>query len=208
METKWAEENLQTIRTLMERSALYRRALAPIMLICGISGLVGGVAGWLGRFNSNSEFVLVWVMTAFFSLSCSTLLMRQQALREAEPFWSPPTRRVVQALAPPFLVGAVMGGVLAGRGRDVLAGEFLILIWCLTFGCGLHAAGFFMMRGIRWFGWVFILIGFGVLACLIRGIDLLRIFHSPHLLMAAIFGGLHLTYGIYLYFTEKKSPVA
>ena len=46
MNPKWAEENLHTIRTLMERSALYRRALAPVMLVCGIAGLAGGVAGW------------------------------------------------------------------------------------------------------------------------------------------------------------------
>ena len=31
MEPNWAAEHLQVIRTLMERSALYRRALAPIM---------------------------------------------------------------------------------------------------------------------------------------------------------------------------------
>ena len=35
METNWAAEQLQTIRTLMERSAVYRRALAPIMLFAG-----------------------------------------------------------------------------------------------------------------------------------------------------------------------------
>jgi hypothetical protein len=39
-------------------------------------------------------------------------------------------------------------------------------------------------------------------------IDFPVILNSPHLLMAAIFGGLHLAYGIYLYFTEKKNPVA
>ena len=65
-----------------------------------------------------------------------------------------------------------------------------------------------MMRGIKWFGWIFVLAGFVLLAGLVRGIDLLRIFRSPHLLMAAIFGGLHLAYGVYLYFTEKKNPVA
>ena len=32
MESNWAEENLQTIRTLMERSAIYRRCLAPITI--------------------------------------------------------------------------------------------------------------------------------------------------------------------------------
>jgi hypothetical protein len=207
MNPNWAEENLQTIRTLMERSAIYRRALAPIMLVCGISGLAGGVAGWQWQINSNLGFVLVWVITAAFALGCSTLMVRQQALKDSEPFWSPPTRRVVQALAPTFLIGAVMAGVLVW-GEDVVSKEILILIWCLTFGCGMHAAGFFMPRGIKWFGWLFVLAGCGLFICLIADIDLMRIFHSPHLLMAAIFGGLHLAYGFYLYFTEKKILVA
>ena len=38
METNWAAEHLQVIRTLMERSALYRRALAPVMLVSGVLG--------------------------------------------------------------------------------------------------------------------------------------------------------------------------
>ena len=52
MESNWAEENLQTIRTLMERSAVYRRALAPIMLFAGALGAGGG---------SRRTFVSVWI---------------------------------------------------------------------------------------------------------------------------------------------------
>jgi hypothetical protein len=101
-----------------------------------------------------------------------------------------------------------MAGVLAWWGNDVMTKEVLILIWCLSFGSGIHAAGFFMPRGIKWFGWLFVLAGCGLMACLIAKVDLLLIFRSPHLLMAAIFGGLHLAYGFYLYFTETKNPAA
>jgi hypothetical protein len=210
MNPKWAEENLQTIRTLMERSALYRRALAPVMIICGIAGIAGGVIGWLCKFDSYPAFVTVWASTAVLALGCSILLMRKQALKDSEPFWSAPTRRIAQALTPPFLVGAVTTGVMFTGGPNGLAELIVVLIWCLTYGCGIHAAGFFMPRGIRWFGWIFILAGFGLLA----GMHFLpddcldSIFSSVHLLMAAIFGGLHLAYGIYLYFTEKKNPAA
>ena len=44
MQTDWAGENLQVIRTLMERASLYRRALAPIMLTLGALGLGDGDA--------------------------------------------------------------------------------------------------------------------------------------------------------------------
>ncbi|MBW8865404.1 MAG: hypothetical protein JF609_10900 [Verrucomicrobia bacterium] len=208
MNPKWAEENLQTIRTLMERSAVYRRALAPVMMVCGIAGLAGGVAGWQWGLNSYSAFVIVWTTTAVFALTCSILLMRQQALKDSEPFWSAPTRRIAQAMTPSFLIGAVMAGLLFILGEVKGAEEVVILVWCLMYGCGIHAAGFFMPRGIRWFGWLFILVGLGLATCLIEGADLFRVFSSMHLLMAAIFGGLHLAYGIYLYFTEKKNPIA
>jgi hypothetical protein len=208
MNPKWAEENLQTIRTLMERSALYRRALAPVMIICGIAGLAGGVIGRLCKLNSYPAFVAVWVSTAIFALSCSILLMRRQALKDSEPFWSAPTRRIAQALTPPFLVGAVITGVMFDGGDVALAEIIAILVWCLTYGCGIHAAGFFMPRGIRWFGWVFLSAGFALIALLCADVDLLQLFGSLHLLMALIFGGLHLAYGIYLYFTEKKNPAA
>ncbi len=45
METNWAAEQLQTIRTLMERSAVYRRALAPIMLFVGFVGVLAAAIG-------------------------------------------------------------------------------------------------------------------------------------------------------------------
>ena len=210
MDTQWAVDNLQTIRTLMERSAVYRRALAPIMLICGISGLAGGFAGWQWHLNSNQAFVVVWVATAFFALGCSTLLVRQQALRESEPFWSPPTRRVCQALLPAFLVGlmvAVFVIIFEGRSVDIIQQYLVIMLWTWIYGCAAHAAGFFLPRGVRWLGWIFVLVG-SVLPLVFSWSENHEKVVSSHLLMGGIFGGLHLTYGIYLYFTEKKNPIA
>jgi len=45
MRIDWAEENLIVIRTLMERSAVYRRALAPVMGLVGATGIAAGAAG-------------------------------------------------------------------------------------------------------------------------------------------------------------------
>ena len=60
METNWAAEHLQTIRTLMERSAVYRRALAPISTYVGIMGILGGVIGWLSKFESTAADTEFW----------------------------------------------------------------------------------------------------------------------------------------------------
>ena len=208
MEANRAAENLQTIRTLMERSALYRRALAPIMIWCGGAGIVGGIAGWQRQIASARGFVLFWAGVAAAALIGSFILVRRQALKDSEPFWSPPARRVVQALTPAFTVGAFISAVIAGWVSDVFPQEIAIIIWCWAFGCGIHAAGFFMPRGIKWFGWLFVLIGCGLAACLLGEIDSLRLFGSPHLLMGGIFGGLHLAYGVYLYVTESRKTEA
>ncbi len=209
MKPNWAEENLQTIRTLMERSALYRRALAPIMILCGGVGIVGGLTGWLLKIDSDRGFVLFWGGVAAVALIGSILLARRQALKDSEPFWSPPTRRVVQALTPPFLVGALITALAVVMGGGLRSVIVLIPVWCWSFGCAMTAAGFFMPRGIKLLGWLFILIGFFITVVLMKNNRFEEWFSEvPHFCMGGIFGGLHLAYGIYLYFTEKKNPAA
>lgn len=211
MNPNWAAENLQTIRTLMERSALYRRALAPIMIFAGVIGVAGGLSGWLLKVDSNAGFIFFWAGMALVSLTGALLLVRRQALKEDEPFWSPPTRRVGQALLPSFFAGLMTGVFVlflngSAAGKAPIFQILLIVLWSWFYGCAVHAAGFFMPRGVRWLGWIFILIGSGLLMTLAADNQALQRV-PPHLLMGAIFGGLHLAYGLYLYFTEQKAPV-
>jgi hypothetical protein len=210
MNPNWAEENLQTIRTLMERSALYRRALAPIMIFCGVIGVLGGVVGACLHMDSDAGFLLFWVGTAGIALGGTFFLVRRQALKDAEPFWSPPTRRISQALLPAFFIAAFLTGVSAYMvgARDRNDQVIFIVLWTWFFGCAVHAAGSFVQRGMKLFGWLFIAVGCGLLVLSIRDRQDFLGRCSPHLLMAAIFGGLHLAYGIYLYCTEKKTPNA
>src|SRR5689334_21320835 len=109
MESNWAAEHLQVIRTLMERSAVYRRALAPIMIFNGMVGLAGGALGRGMHLSSPQVFVGYWAGIGLLALGGSFMLVRRQAVKEAEPFWSPPTRRVAQALAAPLFIGSVAG---------------------------------------------------------------------------------------------------
>ena len=64
MDSNWAGEQLQTIRTLMERSAIYRRALAPIMLVAGTVGVIAAAVGLLGHIDSSRNFCFLWLGTA------------------------------------------------------------------------------------------------------------------------------------------------
>src|SRR5207249_1433024 len=112
MESNWAAEHLQVIRTLMERSALYRRALAPIMSFNGVLGTAAALLGCGWRIDAPRPFILYWAGVAILAMAGSFFLVRRQALKESEPFWSPPTRRITQAMLPPLVAGLIIGAVV------------------------------------------------------------------------------------------------
>jgi hypothetical protein len=207
MEPNQAVENLQVIRTLMERSAVYRRALAPIMLFTGAIGVLAAVAGLHFRLEEPRAFAGLWLGTAIAAVAGAFLLARRQAIKDQEPFWSPPTRRVGQALLPPLLCGLFVGAVLAVPDANWLMDFSMAVVWMLFYGCALNSAGFFMTRGIKWFGWIFILSAIGVVFLVLLANSSLRPW-SGNLVMGFFFGVLHLAYGAYLYLTEKRKNAA
>ncbi|MGA2660442.1 MAG: hypothetical protein ABSH34_23325 [Verrucomicrobiota bacterium] len=216
MEPDWAAEHLQVIRTLMERSAVYRRALAPVMTANGVLGTLAAAAGLTARVEGPRAFIGYWMAVALAGVAGSFLLARRQALKDAEPFWSPPTRRVAQALLPPLFFGFVLG-LLLGLGQGIPGGApgaalclfWLPLVWIALYGCCLHAAGSFMPRGMKVFGWALVLASsiFGALGAF--GLfDWAGPFLFGHGVMGLVFGLAHLAYGIYLYFTERRGNEA
>jgi hypothetical protein len=211
MNGDWAARNLQTIRTLMERAAVYRRALAPIMITVGCIGLAAAVLGWTLEIVEPRPFILYWLVVAVLSCLIALGLVRRQALQAKEPIWSPPARRVAQAAIPcltaGLLVGVVLLPVLPHLPKDppnldrVIGMVWLPLGWVVLYGCAMHAAGFFLPRGIKILGWTFILGGFLLFA---SGIPTLPRGMYSHGIMGLFFGLLHQAYGVYLYLTETK----
>ncbi len=205
MDPDSAAERLQVIRTLMERSAIYRRALAPIMTFLGILGMIGSVAGAMLDISSALSFGLYWMAISGVGLAGAFLLARRQAIKDREPFWSPATRRVTQAFFPSLFVGAVIGIILTFTlGTQSGFTWALPVAWILLYGCALHAAGFFTPRGIRLLGWLFILGGCSLtLSSISVGARLA--YTQSHLIMGLFFGGLQLAYGVYLHFTDSAA---
>lgn len=210
MNTNWAEENLQTIRTLMESSAVYRRALAPIMLFAGIMGILAAGAGLIFHLDSSTGFCGLWLGTAAIVVAGAFFNTRRQAIKDGEKVWSPPTRRVAQALLPPLVIGMVVGFmILLNQSNENI--YLLPFIWALLYGCALHSAGFFISRGVKWFGWGYILLTLGIVVIQIytgsSQFDLTQDI-NPHWFMGFFFGIPHLIYGAYLYLTEKRKNAA
>lgn len=218
MNEQAAAEHLQVIRTLMERSAVYRRALSPIMIFAGLTGITATAFG--GVVQSATGFVLMWFGVAAVTLIGALLLTRRQALKDAEPFWSPPTRRVAQAMLPALVAGLMIGicvlVVFAKPGpADPPTGSteldnliWLPAAWSVLYGCALHAAGFFTPRGLRWLGWLCVLGGLAIfLAIAIADPGECPAWWS-HALMGLYFGVPHLAYGVYLHLTKQGKNVA
>ena len=131
-------------------------------------------------------------------------IARRQALKDKENFWSPPTRRVGQALLPPLFAGMFLGSAFVFVGNNNV---ILTFIWLFFYGCALHSAGFFMPHGMKWFGWLFIGSASAAMILLVMFVPPTWEI-SAHWLMGFFFGALHLAYGAYLFLTEKKTPAA
>jgi len=211
-----AAENLRVIRTLMERSALYRRALAPVSLTTGGLGLAAGAVGWVLGLGSVDGFVGFWMATAVLVSAVSLLIVRRQALGDREAFWSPPTRRVAEAILPPLVAGLVLGLMVLFLGKSGRPGSlsdlawWLPSIWMVLYGCAIHAAGFFVPRGMRRLGWIFVATGCALPVLIHPGPigGTMPPMTVAHWVMAATFGGFHLAYGLYLAITETRNPDA
>jgi len=134
------------------------------------------------------------------------VIARRQAVQEGEPFWSPPALRVTHALAPPLTAGLLFSLALMAFAPSDLRWPF-VLANALFYGCAVHAAGFFMPRGMKLFGWL--IIGFsGVLLVVRPGMVPGAGAFVDHAVMGAVFGLAHLAYGVYLYATEPRKTTA
>lgn len=205
MSSHWAEQNLDVIRTLMERSAIYRRALAPLMIAAGLVGIGASTVTCFVKIDGLAPFTMYWLAVAAVAQGICLLLVRRQALKSEEEFWSAPTRRVAHAALPGFFVGAAASLlVVRSAAQEVW---MLPLIWSAAYGCGIHAAGFFMPRGMKLFGWLMILLSLGLFMGL-GGLVGSPTTETAHYLMGGLFGVLHLVYGIYLRFTESAKESA
>lgn len=206
MEQHVAAEHLQVIRTLMERSALYRRTLGPVMVYVGSVGCVAALGGVALGIEALRAFCAWWLAAGLVAVAGAFAIARRQAVEDGEPVWSPPALRVTQALLPPLAAGLLLSLALLVFAADDLRWLF-VFGNALFYGCAVHAAGFSMPRGMKLFGWLIIVFAGGVLFARLA-------FASgatasvDHALMGGLFGGAHLAYGAYLVMTEARRTPA
>lgn len=202
MNSDQAHDTLITIRTLMERSSIYRRTLAPIMLFVGTLGIAAAVLGIVMHIERVGVFATFWLGIAGTAVSGAFLIARLQAMRDKEEFWSAPTRRVSRALLLPLVCGAFFSLLILFRGAEHMRWLF-VYPNIFFYGCAMHAAGFFMPPVTRKLAWTFCLLG-AVTLVVLPMISTELDSRVDHAVMGFFFGLLHLCYGVYLTWTNQQ----
>ena len=192
-----AEENLRVIRSLMERATIYRAISAPVALAGGLASLLGCAIVATSLPLSTTEplatalfFFGIWIGVLAVTVLTNIFFLWKESSGRGEPFLSPGMRAAVCALAPCWLVAAILTGFW------LKIPWLLPIFWMILYGLGLLATRYFAPRSIVLLGWAFV--AGGLLSLLIfsgtHRDDHVAELLAANLAMGATFGLFHLVY--------------
>lgn len=198
-----ASEHLRVIRQLMERATVYRSIAAPVALLGGVVAL--GLAWWHHEHGLTWRLFLRNWLALFAVLSLLNLgLLWRDAARRGLPLLNAGMRLALRALAPPLLVGGLVGVVVAWKTHDM---GFVASIWAMCYGLALLATATFAPPSISRLGRAFVaggLVSFvGNQAGFFSAGDL-NLFTTPTI-MGGLFGLLHILYGVAVLVSARRS---
>ena len=176
-----ALDNLQFIRSAMERAGSFTAVPGWGMVVVGCTALV---ATWLGlRQARAADWLAVWLGEAVLAVVVGGAALVQKARAANDPLLSGPARRFGLSFLPPLLVGALLTIAL------YRAQLFALMpgAWLLLYGTAVATAGAFSVRVVPLMGACFIVLGAAALFTPFRG--------WPWF-MAAGFGGLNIVFGL------------
>ena len=176
-----AMDNLRFIRETMERASAFTAVSGWAQVAIGMTAILATVVA--ARQSSARAWLAVWFVEALLSLIISGWAMSRKARALETPLLSAPGRKVVLSLAPPLFAGALLTVPLYRAHLD----EAIPGMWLLLYGTGIVTGGAFSVRIVPVMGLCFMVLGVVGLLCPASWVNYL---------MAAGFGGLHITFGI------------
>lgn len=183
-------EQVSAIKSVLDRSALYRRSLSPAFLICGLMGVGGAFVTHFLKIIAPKDVLLYWMFIASLTVIFTLIQMIRQCKKEGSDFWDGPVRRIFMSSLPPLTVGA-MGGVYALMyfpDSTLVSGQ-VVIGWLALYGITLTSISVILARGVQWFGWFFIVAA--LLAAFIFELDMADT-SLQHIVMGVGFGFIHL----------------
>jgi hypothetical protein len=206
-----AEEDLQVIRTLMERATIYRAISAPTALVASILSLLSTVIVYLnndvklifGRPVGPREFALIWIDVLLLVLVTNAFFVWREAREDGRPFISAGMKLAIRAVAPTLLLPTAFTVWFFKRGY--LGGQELelVVVWVAFYGLALLSTALFAPRSLVLLGWAFLLTGLAV-PVLINVLEELP-GDVPTIVMGLTFGLYHLVYAACTW-TRRPAP--
>jgi len=200
------DEDLQTIRDIMERSSKFLSLSGLSGIFAGACALVGAAIAWfliLGSGNVPADIYLQGpapgirfylaldaILVLGFAALGATWFSFRKAQKAGQPFWTHTTRRLLVHLFIPLATGGIFALILIFRNHPELVAPVMLMFY----GLSLVNAGKFTFGEIHYLGLTEIALG--ILAGIFVGYGLL--------LWTIGFGLMHIVYGTVMYFRHER----
>lgn len=193
MDARQAAQNLELIRSLMERTVQYQLLTARAGLAAGSLALLGSLSFLFLDAADPWQFGAVWGVVFAGALLITSVGSAMRSVERGEPVWSRQARAVLLGLAPALFAALVLTVYFFGRG----GAEHLWLpgIWMLCYGQGALATSTYAPRPIH---------GLGMASLALGAVTL---FLGPAwavLMMGVAFGLGHIGLGVALLAAERR----
>lgn len=183
-----ALENLQYIRSTMERAGSFTSVPGWGMVVLGVSAIAASLyAGSVPAAPVYGElparWLWIWMFEALLGAGVGVAALLYKAMRSGDTIVNGPGRRFGLGVLPPFIVGALLTYVLWQAKQLPL----LPAVWLLCYGTGVVTGGAFSMRVVPVMGICFMVLG---------ALALFTPLAWQPWLLAAGFGVLHIVFGL------------
>jgi len=211
MEEKDLQNELASIRSIMERSSKFISLSGLSGILAGIYALIGAaiayyllyvdlhtinpdihyrIVGVLNSILNVSVFLILAFVVLFASIATGIILTTRKAKRKGQPIWGNLSRALLFHMAVPLVAGGILTFIFLARGYYGIIAPITLIFY----GLSLVGASNFTFSDVKYLGILEIILGL-IAACL-PGYGLL--------FWAIGFGLLHIIYGSMMYLKYDK----
>jgi hypothetical protein len=197
------QEDLQTIRDIMERSSRFLSLSGLSGIFAGICALIGAAVAWFviqggspGDYGASPDteiwfyLVLDTILVFITALAGAVYFSQRRAKKAGQPFWTTPTRKLLLHLMIPLAAGGFFSIILLFHDNAGLIASAMLIFY----GLSLVNAGKFTLGEIHYLGLTEIVLG--ILAGFFT--------HYGLLFWSIGFGAMHIIYGAVMYYRHER----
>ncbi len=200
------EQDLASIRTIMERSSRFISLSGISGILAGIYALIGSTIayylvyyphnpfGYRFHYINESKIIVQLLVTAILvlvlSLITGYLFSVKKAKKQRSKIWDKTSKRLLWAGAIPLITGAIFIIILISRGYFMIVAPACLIFY----GLALLNASNFTFEDVKYLGYAEIILG--LIAAIITGYGLV--------FWALGFGVLHIVYGSIMHFKYDR----